>query len=201
LSIVCVVLAAGDSTRLGTPKQLLSLHDEPLVRRAVQAACATSCEHVAVVLGAHAAEVSSALGVCRAHRLYNPAWASGGMSSSMHAAVHWATHTKADALLLCVCDQPHLGAAHLTALITAYARERRSIASRYQGALGVPALIEARYFDRLLAIVGDRGAAPLLRSGIEVGALDWPDGAVDLDTELDVARFRADARLPAADRA
>jgi CTP:molybdopterin cytidylyltransferase MocA len=79
--------------------------------------------------------------------------------------------------------------------IAAYTRERRSIASRYSDALGVPALIVEHHFDRLLAIEGDRGAAPLLRSGIEVGAVDWPEGAIDLDTAGDVARFAAAARV------
>lgn len=190
MSIVCAVLAAGQSARLGTPKQLLMLDGEPLVRRTVRAACATECEQVAVVLGAQADAVSAALGPCRATALTNEAWSSG-MASSMHVAVRWAAGVQAEALVLCVCDQPSLSAAHLTSLIAAYRSERRSIASRYNGALGVPALLTAQHFERLLSIEGDRGAAPLLRSGIDVGAVDWPEGAIDLDTADDVARFGA----------
>lgn len=191
LRVVCAVLAAGGSTRLGAPKQLLTLDGEPLIRRAVEAACGSPSEQVAVVLGAHAAAVSRALGVSRAIALENPGWSRGGMASSMHVAVHWAARLHADALLLCVCDQPYLTASHLARLVDACTRERRSIASRYGDALGVPAVIEAQHFARLLSIVGDRGAAPLLRSGIDVGAVDWPEGAIDLDSALDVARFRA----------
>lgn len=191
MSLVCAVLAAGGSTRLGTPKQLLHVQGEPLVRRAVQAACGTTCDHVAVVLGAHADAVSSALGSSRAVQLSNAAWSSGGMASSMHVAVRWAAVLHAEALLLCVCDQPHLTTAHLARLIAAYTTERRNIASRYRDTLGVPALITKQHFDRLLAIEGDRGAAPLLRSGIDVGVVDWSEGAIDLDTAGDVARFTA----------
>ena len=194
MSLACVVLAAGGSTRLGTPKQLLLVDGQPLIRRAVEAACATSCEHVAVVLGASATEVTRAIGHSRATTLFNAEWSSAGMSSSLHIAVHWAQELAVEALLLVVCDQPALATPHLSALLAAYKREQRSVASRYQGALGVPALIEARHFSRLLAIEGDRGAAPLLRSGVDVSAIDWPEGAIDLDTELDVARFRAAGR-------
>jgi CTP:molybdopterin cytidylyltransferase MocA len=191
LTVASVVLAAGGSSRLGVPKQLLELAGKPLIRHAVEAACASRCEHVAVVLGANAPAVSRALGVTRATTLLNASWSSAGMSSSLHVAVHWAVRVGAHALLLCVCDQPLLRVAQLDRLLAAYASQRRCVASRYQGALGVPALIPAEHFPALLAIHGDRGAAPLLRSGIDVGALDWPEGAVDLDTALDVARFRA----------
>jgi CTP:molybdopterin cytidylyltransferase MocA len=194
VTIACAVLAAGGSTRLGAPKQLLLIDEQPLVRRALEAACASACEHVAVVLGASASEVACALGESRATRLYNESWSTAGMASSMHVAVRWAVRMHAEALLLAVCDQPYLTASHLSALIEAYRREGRTIASRYGGALGVPALLESRHFPGLLSIVGDRGAAPLLRSGIDVGAIDWPEGAVDLDTSLDVSRFRAAGR-------
>jgi molybdenum cofactor cytidylyltransferase len=69
------------------------------------------------------------------------------------------------------------------------ARTEITVASHYNGAPGVPALIEARYFQRLLKIAGDRGAGALLRSGIGVRSVDWPEGAIDLDTPEDVARF------------
>ena len=191
MSVACAVLAAGGSARLGAPKQLLVLDGKPLIRRAVEAACASRAEHVAVVLGAHAAAVSGALGLTRATTLHNADWSSAGMASSLHVAVRWAEQLGARALLLCVCDQPHLTAAQLDRLLAAHGSEQRCVASRYLDALGVPALITAEHFAALYAIHGDRGAAPLLRSGIDVGTVDWPEGAVDLDTALDVANFRA----------
>lgn len=194
MSVACAVLAAGGSARLGTPKQLLMIDGRTLIARVVAAACASRCEHVAVVLGAHAPAVSAALPSCRATTLLNPQWSSEGMSSTMHTAVRWAQRVDATALLLAACDQPDLTVRQLDALVTAFQRERCSVASRYGAVLGVPALIEAKHFERLLAIEGDRGAAPLLRGDIALLAVDWPEGAVDLDTPRDVARLRAAGR-------
>lgn len=184
MKIACAVLAAGGSTRMGQPKQLLSVEGEPLIARVLRAT--KSLADVAVVLGANAQEIAGA--IPDAHILHNPRW-SEGMATSLHTAVYWAQRLQADGLLLCTCDQPLLSRAHLERLTQA----ATTAASRYNGALGVPALIEARYFERLLQIEGDRGAAPLLRSGIEVRAIDWPDGAVDLDTPEDLARFNSRA--------
>jgi len=189
VTVACGVLAAGRSLRLGQPKQLLSVAGRPLIQHVVSVACASRCDHVGVVLGAHEEQVAAAIGTSRAQYLHNPAFETGGLASSMHVAVHWARGIGANALLLCVCDQPHLDTELLDRLVDAYQREKRSIASRYADTLGVPALIEAQHFDHLLSITGDRGAAPLLRSGIALGTVDWPEGAVDLDTTLDLARF------------
>lgn len=188
MNIACAVLAAGASRRLGAPKQLLPLRGRPLIAHIVEAACASVAAQVAVVLGAHADEIAPAFAGTRAQSLHNPRWPSG-MASSLHTAVYWAQRSGAEALLLCACDQPLLTSAHLDALCAL----QRTAASLYRDALGVPALVEARHFERLLAIEGDRGAAPLLRSGIEVAAVPWPDGALDLDTAEDVARFNSRA--------
>ena len=184
MKIACAVLAAGGSTRMGSPKQLLALDGQPLIARVLCAAAFLS--DVAVVLGAHAQEIARA--VEGHHILHNPRW-SLGMGTSVHTAVHWAQQLDADGLLLCTCDQVLISRAHLERLVEAFTRTGTTVASHYSGAPGVPALIEARYFERLLQIQGDRGAGPLLRSGIGLTSIDWPEGAVDLDTPEDVARF------------
>jgi molybdenum cofactor cytidylyltransferase len=184
MKIVCAVLAAGASTRMGEPKQLLAIEGEPLIRRVLRATA--FLPDVAVVLGASAQEISAA--IPDANVLHNPRW-SEGMATSLHTAVYWAQRLQAEGLLLCTCDQPLLSRAHLERLT----QGRTTTASRYDGALGVPALIEAAHYERLLQLRGDRGAAPLLRSGIHVTAVDWPEGAIDLDTPEDVARFSSRA--------
>ncbi|HEX5656783.1 MAG TPA: nucleotidyltransferase family protein [Polyangiales bacterium] len=184
MKIACAVLAAGGSTRMGQPKQLLALHGQPLIVRVLEATAGLA--HVAVVLGANAQAISAA--IPDVHILPNPRW-SEGMATSLHTAVYWAQRLGVDALLVCTCDQPLLSRAHLEQL----ALTGTTAASRYNGALGVPALIEAHHFAQLLRIEGDRGAASLLRSGIAVTAIDWPDGAVDLDTPEDVERINSRA--------
>jgi molybdenum cofactor cytidylyltransferase len=188
LKLACAVLAAGASTRMGEPKQLLVLGGRPLIARVL--AATTFLPDVAVVLGAHAQRVAAAIE--GAHVLHNPRWQEG-MSSSLHTAVHWAERLRADGLLLCTCDQALLERAHLERLANEFTRAGVSVASRYQGKLGVPALLAAKHFERLLQTEGDRGAAPVLRGDPDVIAIDWPDGAVDLDTPEDLARFNSRA--------
>lgn len=186
--IACVVLAAGESRRLGQPKQLVTVKGEPLVRRAARLALASRCAHVGVVVGAHAEAVSRALDGLDVAPLANPGWATG-MASSLHVAVDFAVARAADALLVCVCDQPLLVTAHLDALCAAYQDAGRAVASSYAGVRGVPAIFPRASFDALRALRGDRGAGKLLRD--DAGALDiaWPEGAVDVDTPCDLARL------------
>ena len=186
--IACAVLAAGGSTRLGTPKQLLAIGESTLVRHAVAAACATHCTHVAVVLGACAEDISASLTDLRATQLANPHWALGGLSSSLHVAVDWARRCDADALLVSVCDQPHLNTAHLERLCGAYRGKPSKVASGYANTRGVPALFGSDHFDALLSLRGDRGAGRLLQTE-DVTVITWPEGQIDLDTPDDVARF------------
>ncbi len=186
MKIACAVLAGGASTRMGRPKQLLELQGAPLLARVLDAAA--FLPDVAVVLGANAHEIANA--IAGAHILHNPRWAEG-MSTSLHTAVYWAQRLRAEGLLLCTCDQVLLDRAHLQRLVREFERTRTTVASLYEDAAGVPALIAAQHFERLLAIEGDRGAGPLLRSGIELITIAWPEGAVDLDTPEDLARFNS----------
>lgn len=173
---------------MGRPKQLLELDGRPLLAHVLEATA--FLPDVAVVLGAHAQEIASAIEGTQV--LHNPRWAEG-MATSLHTAVHWARRLDADGLLLCTCDQALLDRAHLERLVAEFTLAKASVASRYNGTLGVPALLAPRHFERLLAIEGDRGAAPVLRSEPDVIAIDWPEGAVDLDTPDDLARFNSRA--------
>ncbi|MET0340456.1 MAG: nucleotidyltransferase family protein [Polyangiales bacterium] len=190
-SIACVVLAAGRSARLGRPKQLVSVDGHPLVRRTAIAARASRCRHVGVVLGAASAAVERALFGVDVARLANPAWETG-LASSLAVAVEFAEARGADALLVCVCDQPHLSTAHLDALCAAHVGSGRAVASAYAGILGVPAVFPRARFAALRTLQGDRGAGALLRNDREALTIAWPEGAVDLDTPEDLARLPRD---------
>ena len=191
--VACVVLAAGRSARLGRPKQLLCIEGRVLVRRTVEVALASACDRVAVVLGAEADAVESALAGLSVATLRNAAWETG-MASSLHVAVDFAEASGSAGLLVCVCDQPLLDAAHLDALRDTFLRSRQAVASTYAGVRGVPAILPRARFAALRGLRGDRGAASLLRDDPLLQTLAWPEGAVDLDTAADVARFEAGAR-------
>jgi CTP:molybdopterin cytidylyltransferase MocA len=187
MSVVGAVLAAGGSSRLGRPKQLLSVRGRPLICELVETIRAAEIEHVAVVVGASAAAVVQSV-AGRAEILENGRWRTG-VASSIHAAVRWACRRQADALLLAACDQPYLSSAHVRHLRCAFERERRCVASGYEDVAGIPAVIAAPRFSELLALRGDRGAARILRSDPNLGVLPFPEGAFDLDTAEDLALY------------
>ncbi len=182
-TVASVVLAAGGSLRLGRPKQLVELDGVPLVRRVAMACLETG--PVGVVLGAHASAVAGALGDLRVARISNDAWGEG-IASSIRAAVAWAETTPASALVITLADQPLLATSHLTALRDAWLGGAPIAASSYSRTLGPPAIFDRACWPELAALTGDKGAGALLRSS-DVAAIEWPDGAFDVDTPGDIA--------------
>jgi CTP:molybdopterin cytidylyltransferase MocA len=184
--LAVAVLAAGESRRLGRPKQLVDAGGVPMIRRVVRTCVDAALGPVAVVVGAHADGVDAALGDMRVTRIANPGW-SEGIGASIRAAVRWAETTGASGLAIVLGDQPLVGVEHLAALRDAWLDGAARVASRYgdgAGVLGAPAVFDRSRFAELAALDGDHGAGRLLRTG-DVVAIDWPDGAVDVDTEAD----------------
>lgn len=193
-AIGAAILAAGASRRLGRPKQLVSVEGQQLVRRMAEVALQSGCQPVAVVLGAHAAEVSAAIAGLPVACLPNPEWAEG-MGSSVRVAAGWANGIALNALMLVLVDQIRLSSAHLEALRAASDHGLRIAASAYQGVLGVPAIFPRRFFPALRALKGDSGARQLLRGDSPVTAVNWPEGIHDLDRMTDLVRNDGDEAI------
>ena len=188
--VVCVVLGAGASTRLGRPKQLEPFAGKALMRHVVDEVTASSCDAVAVVLGANAAEIAPVLAGSGATVVDNVTWHEG-IASSIRAAATWARHEGASALVMVLADQPLLDRVHVDRLVETWRSGAPAAASLYGGALGVPALFDASLYGELLALEGDRGAARILRGHDGVVSVEWPDGTVDVDTDADAAALCA----------
>lgn len=208
-TIPAILLAAGASTRLGRPKQLLELGGERLLERMVRVAREAGCAPVLVVLGAHAEEILATCSLDGAILVRNTAWEEG-MASSVRSGLARLTElgsgspgseapvqseaaqvlarleafghsgTSVPGVILMVCDQPAVTSEHLRAL----ARAGETTASRYAGRNGVPAFIAAEALSALAALRGDSGARALLQ---RAAALDLPGGELDIDTDEDLA--------------
>lgn len=185
-----IILAAGASTRMGEPKQLLPLDGQPLIVRTVLAALASPTWPVVVVLGAHAEEIRPLLARLPVLVAENPAWAEG-MASSIRAGVATLQQfsRSLDGALVALCDQPDFSADVIAQLIAAQHTTRRSIvAARYGGRNGAPALFLREHFPALASLTGEDGARALLNATPgQIATVELPALAVDLDTPADYA--------------
>ena len=179
--IAAVVLAAGSSTRLGKPKQLVELAGETLLERAVRTAREAGCSPVVVVLGAAHEEILGRSRLCDAVPMINVEWADG-MASSIRLGVRTLGSVAQDAqgAVVMACDQPAVSAAHLRALMGSGEVTGSAYAKRH----GVPAYFPASAFRSLMELHGDLGARDLLRNA---KAIDLPNGELDVDTAADIA--------------
>jgi CTP:molybdopterin cytidylyltransferase MocA len=171
-----VILAAGASTRLGRPKQLITLAGETLLERAVRVATEADCWPIVVVLGAEAGQILAQCSLRSVAVLTNPWWQEG-MASSVRLGV--AAVSSWDGVVLMTCDQPAVTPEHLHRLMSAGGLT----ASGYAGSRGVPAYFPASSFPQLMELTGDSGARSLLHSAT---AVPLADGELDLDTEAEV---------------
>ena len=184
-NLAALVLAAGASTRLGHPKQLVRYHGEFLVERAVRLAREAGADPVFVVLGANYSPIYEILSTVepRVRVLLNQAWA-GGMGNSLALGAAAAERDGADDLLVLTCDQVLVTAEHLRLLVKTSCRDH-VVASEYAGHRGVPALFPAFSFHALQALRGDFGARDLLGQE-DVLAVPLPGGDIDIDTPQDL---------------
>jgi molybdenum cofactor cytidylyltransferase len=178
--IAAVVLAAGASTRLGEPKQLVTLAGETLLERAVRVAHEAGLSPVIAVV--HDAALIEPLKARGAEVLLNRRY-SLGMSTSIQSGLKWAQAKDVAGVVLMTCDQPAVTADHLRALAVSGA----ITASAYAGRRGVPAYFPASSFPQLLQLTGDTGARALLR---DAPTIDLPHGELDIDTADDLAQAR-----------
>lgn len=192
-----VILAAGASVRMGSPKQLLTLDGQPLLVRAVEAALAAPVWPVVVVLGAHAEQIKPLLAKHPVLIAENPAW-SEGMASSLRVGIGMLQQfsRRLEAAVVLLCDQPGLTGETIGRLIEAPRGAGCSIvAARYAGRVGAPALFLRSHFAELTALTGEAGARDLLKADpARVIAVDLPELAMDLDTPEDVATLRGQGR-------
>lgn len=193
MSVAAIIVAAGASSRLGQPKQLVLLDGEPLLLRAIQGARGAGAVPVIVVLGAHRERIENAVAFGDATVIENAEWEEG-LASSIRAGVKAAESraTGAAGVLLMTCDQPRVTAKHLREMIETFEAHAGTvmIASVYAGVRGTPAILPRAMFADLLGLRGDTGARGLLaRTSLTVAEIQLEGGEVDIDRPEDLAEL------------
>ncbi|KAA9036517.1 nucleotidyltransferase family protein [Ginsengibacter hankyongi] len=183
-----VVLAAGRSSRLGSPKQLLNYQGKSLLQHAVEVALETTMRPVIVVTGYDKYVVKKELEGMNVEVVENERWKEG-MSLSLHSGVAAAEKISADVdgIIFMVCDQPHINKSLLESLLSKQQKKAMPIvASSYNNTLGTPALFHKSFFNELMELRGDAGAGKLIKQHKDlVATVAFPKGIVDIDTKKD----------------
>ena len=189
--VVAVLLAAGTSSRMGELKQLMPYRDRTIVEACVETLLATSADETVVVVGHRADEVAAAIAAYPVRVVRNDAYLEG-MSTSAKAGVRAAEG--ADAVMICLCDQPHIPARVFDAVLAAY-RETGApvVVPAFAGDTGHPVVFDLSLRDEMLAVDGAQGLrsvtyahrGEVLRVAVDtVGILD------DIDTPDDYERLK-----------
>ncbi len=192
-NIGIILLAAGESKRMGSPKQLLDIDGKSLLRRTAEVALATDCYPVVMVIGANKAQIAPEIIDLPLTVIDNPMWHEG-MSSSvkMGMAGLYMTYKDVEAVLMLVCDQPYVSVSLLERMIEVYRTKKPPIvACKYGEEIGVPALFDRKLFDELLTLSGDKGAKPIVMNHLDEAYLvTFEAGSIDLDTPEDYEAFQ-----------
>ncbi|WP_139923150.1 NTP transferase domain-containing protein [Hymenobacter sp. DG01] len=190
-----ILLAAGASTRLGRPKQLLRYHGQTLLRRAAETAIAAAAgAAVVVVTGAQHHALLPELAGLPVTVAHCPAWKQGmGASIKCGLAALEKHQALPEGITLMLCDQPHVTPALLQQLAATHVATGRAIvACAYASVHGVPVFFSASAVPLLRQLPDEAGAGQLLKRHSElVASVPFPQGAIDVDTEAQYAALLA----------
>ena len=183
-----IILAAGNSSRLGRPKQLLPYQGKTLLLHVVAEALKASLKPIVVVTGAYHAEIEASLQGQPVVPTYNAHWESGlgsGIVVGLQQAL--SIEPRLQKVIIAVCDQPYISAELFQTLIKQFSVSGRGmIACTYSETLGTPVLFGQRYFNELSMLSGNTGAKQLLKQyPDDVASIPFPKGSIDIDTEDD----------------
>lgn len=188
-----ILLAAGASRRMGTPKQLLKIGKDTLIERAISIAKQIDNSQTVVVLGANADKIKPIIESDKTIDItINEDWQKG-MGTTLQTGIQFLLKkTPAlEAVIISVCDQPHLNKIILQQLITEFKKTKGEIiAAAYANIKGVPALFSKTLFPKLLTLNEDEGARKIIKNHEgKVLTIDFPKGEIDLDTPAAYQQF------------
>lgn len=189
-----ILLAAGNSSRMGSPKQLLNYQGKTLLEQIIDTALEVFDKNkVIVVLGAHHHEISSAIKDKNILKSINENWESG-MASSIQSGLKTlqTSFPEMERCFISVCDQPYLKKeVFLEMQRLSDNSSKEIIAAKYSDTLGVPALFSKKYFEKLMNLEGEQGAKKIIQQNMEdVETFTFEEGAIDIDTPSDYENLK-----------
>jgi molybdenum cofactor cytidylyltransferase len=186
-----VILAAGASKRMGTPKQLLTYKGKSLIRHSALVGLESLASQCVAILGANHEAILPEIAHLTVHQkllkvVYNKDWEEG-MASSIRLGIETLAKEKSrlEAVIFMLCDQPFVSAELINELISTFRKTKDNVvACTYQSeVIGVPALFPKEVFPALLELEGDTGARKIIQKFTDkLTTISFPQGDMDIDT-------------------
>lgn len=189
--VAAIILAAGASTRLGRPKQLLDWFGKPFIKHLVDIAHQTQLDPVVVVTGSGHEAIEKAIEDDNVFIVHNKDWQKG-QSSSMQAGCKALLGNPAEAFIIFLCDQPQVPVELVERMIVESKRDELDIvATSVQSKICPPTLFKKKCIDGILSLQGDQGGRALF-TVYKTQILDWQDSRLiqDSDTEEDYIKLK-----------
>ncbi|MFN1834479.1 NTP transferase domain-containing protein [Balneola sp. MJW-20] len=186
-----IVLAAGSSSRLGKPKQLVRYKGKSLLQHTLDTVKETGIQTAVLVTGANSELITEDLQKHAFITVHNNDWQEG-MAGSIRAGLKQLTNTdpQMNGVLIMVSDQPFISAELMDNLCSAFKDQKDLVVSEYRKTVGVPAIIGRHYFDDLNKLTGDTGAKKIMMSNPEhLKKVRFEKGDIDIDTSADIDRL------------
>jgi CTP:molybdopterin cytidylyltransferase MocA len=192
-SVAALILAAGEGSRLGQPKALVTVNGELLVDRAVRVAHEAGCDPVVVVLGASAHRAVQTAALDPAIVLVNEGWQEG-IGASLRCGLAALADKRAPAAVVLLVDQPEIGAETVRRVVGAWQdRTACAVTASYGGQPRNPVVLDAAIWPEVADLArGDTGARAWLRAHAEqvlAVACDDLGSDADIDTPADLERY------------
>lgn len=190
--LAVIILAAGSSSRLGHPKQLVTLHHSTLLRHTAQMACELTSDSICI-LGYDGLNISSQLDGLPIKSCQNPNWQQGMGSSIAYGVRNLKKNTQA--VLILLCDQWQLTLLDLKNMVTCWQQSREKIIASLhfqaqQPVIGVPAIFPRNYFKQLRQLRKTGAHKLLLENKQNLVTVELPNARFDLDTPQDLDYLR-----------
>jgi len=180
-----IILAAGNSSRFGSPKQLLNYEGKTLLERVSLEALKTKHRPIIVVLGAYFKEIELKHNHSDITYIVNERW-ENGMSSSIVKGLSAMLNLQKDIenVTIAVSDQVFITAEIFESLMQKQISSKKCIiSSAYAKTIGTPSLFNKKYFEQLLSLSGANGAKKILAENMgDMATISFDKGYVDIDT-------------------
>ncbi|UAA40537.1 nucleotidyltransferase family protein [Paraneptunicella aestuarii] len=194
--MLALVLAAGESRRFGSPKQIADVHQQPMLNRMITALVESQCfqrDDIYIALGANKENVRAVLSN-EIQTIDVSDWHLG-MGTSISESLSYLATLDVSHVMIVLADQVALTSNHIDELVQfSRLNNDKIVSAEYNNTLGVPAVFPRWSFPALQALSGERGAKVILQEQKQQNkalAFAMPEAAIDIDTQAQLADWVA----------